>query len=493
MSASRVDLRLYAERVLSPEDRPLFDEAVEAASAGALRAAYVMIWLSCAESLKRRFNEAKRRDNTAGKIVGEMNRMEAQQKAVDRFLLDRAREYGILSATGHTLLKQVYEMRCIYGHPYEEAPSPEKVMDGAATVIEQVLSQPVKLREGYGRQLLRSLLEERNFLDDQESAVSAFTKDVLRRIDDNIHVWLLNECWEELEKLSDDPSMAVFLRRGVWFSSAMLSVVGTTVMAEEDWHVSCGRFPKTLMRVCSVAELFRSLGELAQNSLVGSVLDESRTHAAVLTYLERLNNAGELSQRQQERFLDHISRMKISDIRVSGLSTKTCYDKLVDAIKSYDWYIQNPAINAFISNGPDQAARLTEDQQVNLGRNILQAAEGRARSASGFLNRLADESNWPTDIVRGIVLESFTNESNEIRPKDRRIKSVLSVLDQFDEEPRNKIVAEAMASIDAGTPQDWVVREDLDSTFEALSNFGWAEPLANSLESKFPDGGNEEG
>ncbi|MDD3949194.1 MAG: hypothetical protein PHT43_07000, partial [Anaerolineaceae bacterium] len=53
------DLSGYAKKILSKEDHPLFDDAVEAGKAGALRAAYVMIWLACAESLKRRFREAQ--------------------------------------------------------------------------------------------------------------------------------------------------------------------------------------------------------------------------------------------------------------------------------------------------------------------------------------------------------------------------------------------------------------------------------------------------
>ena len=73
-----VDIGDYSTQILSEDDRPLFDEAVEAAKVGALRAAYVMIWLSCAESLKRRFRETQQRDGVAAKIVGDI---EAKEKA----------------------------------------------------------------------------------------------------------------------------------------------------------------------------------------------------------------------------------------------------------------------------------------------------------------------------------------------------------------------------------------------------------------------------
>ena len=488
-TVQKVDLNEYAQNILDEKDYPLFDDAVKAAKVGALRAAYVMIWLACAESLKRRFREAQKRDNTAGKIVGTIEDMESQHKSVDKLLLEKAHEYGFISSSGQTALNQIYEMRCIYGHPYEEAPSREKVIDAAATVVEQVLSKPVKLRHGFGNQLLNRLLEDRNYLDDQESAVAAFARSILPRLDESIYVWLLGEYWKELEKLSDDSSVAVFSQRGVWFCQAMLAEVGVHVLTHDEWHTRVGMFPKTLMDVCSIPAIFKDIGEFAQDSLVGSILDESKTRASVFAYLEVLNNEGALSERQQERFTAHVSEMEISEIRASGLSTKTCYAKLIDAMKSYDWYIQNPAISLLLSNGPVQAAELTEEQQVHLGRNILQAGEGRARSAIGFLYELSQETAyWPFSIVRGIALESFTNENNEIRLKDYQMDLVLSALNHLNSTQRDELIAEIVASIDAGTPKYRGNLDGLTNAISLLNPHAWSEQLVKILETKFPAG-----
>ena len=413
-----VDLSDYATGILACDDRPLFEEAVKAAKVGALRASYLMLWLSCAESLRRRFREAQVRDNAAGRIVGRIEEMEEQQRAVDSFLLDKALEYGFLSESEKTILSQIYEMRCIYAHPYEEAPSEEKVRDAAATVVELVLARPVKLRHGFGQQMLDSLLKEVNFLDDHEPAVAAFAESILRRIDAAIHVWLLDKYWDALEAVSDDSSMAVFTRRGQWFCSTMLVGVGIDLLSHDEWHLRVGRFPKTLMSVCSIADIFRKVGERAQDSLVGSMLDEASTHASSLKLLERLNDEGALSTRQKQRFYDGVTELSRSTVLASGLRTKTCYADLIDALKSRNWYSQNPAINVIVSNGPGQAAELTEVQQVNLGRNILQAGEGYSGGAMEFLSNLAsDVLSWPYAVIRGIALESFTNEKNEIRYK----------------------------------------------------------------------------
>jgi hypothetical protein len=143
------DIARYADCIHDEEDRPLFDDAVKAASTTALRAAYVMIWLCCAESIKRRFREAEKRDGLAGKIVGEINKKEEDHKAIDRFLLEKAKEYGFISETAYTILLNIYGMRCLYGHPYEQAPSPEQVIHAAAMVVQHLLREPVRLRHGY--------------------------------------------------------------------------------------------------------------------------------------------------------------------------------------------------------------------------------------------------------------------------------------------------------------------------------------------------------
>lgn len=482
-----IDLSEYAKHILADEDHPLFDEAVSAAKVGAFRSAYLMIWLACAESLKRRFREAQLRDNTAGRIAGEIDTMERQHRAVDKFLLDKAQEYGFVSDSGRVVLNQIYEMRCIYAHPYEEAPSREKVIDAAASVVDWVLSKPVRLRHGFGNQLLNSLLEDRSYLDDQESAVADFTKSIAARLDEGVHVWLLDRYWGELEKLSSDSSMAIFFRRGTWFCRSMLMEVGVTMLTPDQWHDKSRRFPKTLVSVCGIPDVFRNIGELAQNSLVGSAFEESKTRASVLAILEGLYKDGALSDRQRDRFFEHVSDLNTSTMLASGLSTKTCYARLIEALRSYNWYIQNPAIDTVISNGSEQAAELTEEQQTTLGRNILQSGQGTAASAIEFLEKLSQGSTaWPIDVVRGIALESFTNESNEIRFKDRYLDLVLSALVQIDDVLRDEIITQIAESIAIGTPQSRVDRRKIDPVLASLGAYAWAEPLVEILNAKFP-------
>ncbi len=484
----KVDLSDYANRILSDEDRPLFDEAALSASAGALRSAYVMIWLSCAESLKRRFREAEQYDNAAGKIVGKIDAREKGHNSVDKMLIDSAWEYGFISDSGHTVLSHIYVMRNIYAHPYEEAPSQEEVTYAADTVVSLVLSQQVKLRHGFGQRLLDDLLRDISYLDDQYSAVAACVLRILPRLDESIYGWILTKYWEELEDGWSDPSMRIFLRRGVMFSHAMLLETGVEVFSREKWHELVRQFPNTLMRVvCADARIFNDLDSLAQDSLIGAILEDSETRARALTHLEYLDGRGALSERQRERFQERVSQLSSRELRASRLRTTTCYEKLVSAMRAYDWYIQNPAISLLMSNGPRQAEELTDAQQETIGRNILQASEGDARSGVIFLRMLAeDPMPWPPGVLRGIVLETLINEDSVIRDKMKHIGLVASVLAELDETIRDALLKQVAELLEGGTPKIWVYREDFDPVFNALDEYDWAVRLLEILEEKLP-------
>ena len=483
-----LDLSEYKTKILSPEDYPLFEDAISAAKAGAFRAAYVMIWLSCAESLKRRFRESQRRDTVAGKIVGSIEKKEREHKAVDKFLLAKAFEYGFINDSANTILNHVYEMRCLYGHPYEEAPSKEQVSHAACVVVEHILSKPVTLRHGFGQQLLKSLLEDRSYLDDQQSAVVAFSKDILPRIDENIYCWFLDKYLKELENIADDSSLDIFFRRGKWFCNTMLIEIGVGIYSDEDWHNRVGKFPKILMRVCSNSNVFREIGRRAQDSFVGLILSESKVHPSLLTLLECLMNENILNKRQSERFFKHIAELPINTLRSACLSTKTCYKKLIDAMKSHNWYVQSPAIELIVSNGHKQAQDLNVTQQITLGRNILQCADGTERQACQFLKKISEcRTNWPFNVVLGIGLEVFINEKNGIRFKTRHLNLVLSALEHLKPSIKTKHITKIANAASKGTPENWIDEDDFKDVISKLKKYNWSQPLTTALSKKLDE------
>src|SRR5436305_15147032 len=102
------DLSKYAARILTEDDRPLFQEAVESALHDAPRGAYILIWIACAEGLKRKFREAAVRDHNANKILGQITQAENQQRSADMLILTKAKDYGFIDDVAFQKLEYVY-------------------------------------------------------------------------------------------------------------------------------------------------------------------------------------------------------------------------------------------------------------------------------------------------------------------------------------------------------------------------------------------------
>lgn len=466
------------------EDIPLIEEADKAAGCGALRAAYIVIWIACAESLKRRFREAGQRDGNAGKVSSLIQDMENRHNAVDRKLLDEAKKYGFITDSEYTELMHIYDMRCVYGHPYEQAPSEEQVIHAVAIVVKNVLSKTIQMREGFVSQLLDKMTKEIHYLDDQDTVISAFAREIITKIDKSVFGYMLAKYWKELEKMSTDATMTVFYQRGIIFTQTVLVASDFEVFTNDEWHNKVCEFPQTLINIFSLPGLYRKVGSKAQDVLVGQIIERSKTRPSILRVLENIEAAESLSQRQKERFHERIAIMESSNLYKSRLSLSLCFEIVIGDLSSRNFYVQNPAVEFVSSCGFQQVERLDEIKQCLLGRNILQAAEGGATKAKSFIRELTQNRNgYSLSFIEGIVLECFTNENNEIRFKSESLNMVLMILDKLNEVERSQFIDKVENSINVGRPKySFITESELEEVCSLLATKVWADKVRQCLE-----------
>ena len=109
----------------------------------------------------------------------------------------------------------------------------------------------------------------------------------------------------------------------------------------------------------------------------------------------------------------------------------TAVGVVIEALKSYNWYKQNPAL---ASLSMEAAKSCTPDELFVLGRNIYQAACGYANSADRFLTDLLDATAPLTDvqckaILDGMLYEVFFDSEGQHRdePKLRRFDELFKL------------------------------------------------------------------
>lgn len=473
----------YLDLIPVEADRRLLEEAGKAAQAGALRLAFVGVWLGCAESLKRRFQELAPLDSAAGAISGDISRKEAAQQAIDAFVLGKAKDYGFLSDVEHSRLEHIYQMRCVYGHPYEAVPSPEDLLSAASTVTDLVLSRPVKLRHGYIQRQVELLTSDATFLDDVEEAVARYAAVVFPRVDGTLHRYCLQKLWDAAQSLAGHPTLALFDRRTIWFSRAYLEAEATGILAGWDMIEVLSTHRDVATRVLAYPGAFALLSEHAQDIIVGNLVEFSAARPSCLKALEVLVSAGVTTERQEERFDQAVKGSSWEALAASGVVLSEWADQILAGLKSYNWYMQNPAADALWNAGPEGLGSLDEIRQRELGRNVLQAADGQARSAGGFLQQLSETaSSWPTAFVVGVVLECFANDQDQVRFKPKCAQTALSALRKLTPRKRSQVTEAIAQVLNAGVLKrpEWAHEEPRQKMLLALDAQIAAEPALSA-------------
>lgn len=224
-------------RISEAADRPLFEEAVICFEAGALRASYIMAWISVAESLRTRFSAmAQRGDGHAGKVTKELERLEKQNQATDLHLLDQAKVLGLVTYEQHDKLSHLRGMRNRYAHPTGRGPTEQETLAALEIAVDAVLSQPTLLRHGYADYQLAALFGEPHWLPDDEQAVRENAADVSRRLHPIAAPRLLEGLIEGYEQVFGDPERDTIRRRAGWFLGGFLAEARPD-LSEPRWNI----------------------------------------------------------------------------------------------------------------------------------------------------------------------------------------------------------------------------------------------------------------
>ena len=448
------DLDSYVDTVLEEQDKVLLREASECLRAGAGRAAYITVWLATAEALRRKFVLAQTFDGQAGQIVGQIQQREAAHKAIDSLLIEKARDYGFVSDAEAQRLRHLYENRNIYGHPYEQSPSDAAVVAAAADAVEVVLGRDVRLRHGYLDRQVSRLTGDTTFLADDPTAVEAFAKQVHRRSGSDLHMWFVRKILTALAPIFADPSQDLLQRRGVQFLRAFL-LADPTVF--EDWEAAddLPDHPDVLPGALADGDLFGRISNHAQDIVVNVLAQRAPADPAFLGPLWQLRQDGVLAARHLEQVDAILETLPLNRMAGRGLPLTAYWTKVVAGLASHSWDPQNAAISALRNAGPEQVAELDAEAQEELGRQIMQAAEGTAWRATNLLGELGTASPpWPGKLVEGAAVEPFLAVDGRVRLKPREAARALRGLTGLDPTHRDVVIDRIRDGIRAGEVRD---------------------------------------
>jgi len=475
------DLR---NRISERVDFPLFDEAVKCLKGQAYRASYVMTWLCIAESLRNKLVEISHRDSEVGRMVRQIEEAERQRKPTDRLLLAKAAELGLISPDEEEKkLEHMLDMRHIYAHPKGTEPSSEEVLAALVIAVEAVLSKPPLLRHGYVANLLRSLFEERHFLDDVPERIREYATRVAHRVHPDVLPYLLEKLTERLDQTIADPELGIFRRRGLEFGTSLLAELRPDLSAEA-WNTPSivQRYPAAASLLLSIPELWTLLPDQVQDMIFGHLVEpvkEAEILPPTVAGLKRardLSSAAALSARQQERLSSSVERAPYDVLKEAGVPLREYAQRMIEALISYTWPEQNPAAEALLRAGPDECNEVDQDTQEQLGRNILQAADGHAYGAESLIESvISGEEAWPRGFVEGLILETLVNDDGCFRLKERHFGKALKIAATHPN--AEMILQRVIGEVSGSEPKSLAVLDDYDQAMDLIRGIRTQEEL----------------
>ena len=269
----------------------------------------------------------------------------------------------------------------------------------------------------------------------------------------------------------------------MFFSHVLLSHSGCDVFTAEEWHAIASAHPSISIAVLADERYFDGIGDLTRDFLVSELLTRGDHDPRCLNLLQKLDHADMLTDRQQERLHTHSDQPSYSNLTQVNITLGFNYPKTIDDLKSHNWYIQNPAVNYIRLQGASQVALLNRSQQVELGRNILQAADGDANSAVSFIAGLTSQkTQWPIGLIQGMLLECFTNERHEFRLKLDVIDHLLRYIDTIAVPVQRRLVKKVVESMQPSTPKySFLLTDQIDEALPKLESFPWANDIRDLL------------
>lgn len=410
--------------IYNEEDKVLFNEVIICYNNGAYRSAYIINWICIAESLKSKLKYLSLRNPELMKFLKKIE-SEENKSSVDQDLITKSAKEGIIDKIEEMKLLNIQKLRNKYAHPSNVNPHADEVISAIRIGVEAVLSKAPLLGESFIRTLVNSMKGDYHFLDDNRDKIILFTHELMSKIQKEVILYTIKNVANELEKIYSDHLIEHIFRRRLFIFLETFIKESEIDLKDEIWQIDIilVECPNSFCEVLISEDLFVKCNEFTKDRIIGLSLEPMKNNKiekpslyslGQVWKLKRLNLLGNL---QIERLKKVINLSSYMDLRFSQIPLFEYFNKIIQDLKIHDWYTQKSAVGALLEV-IDQWNGLEYSAQVELGRNILQAAEGGCKKAGEFFYDIYEYTfDGDEGIVEGVLLETVINERGEFRFK----------------------------------------------------------------------------
>lgn len=245
--------------------------------------------------------------------------------------------------------------------------------------------------------------------------------DIYKQNPDKINIVIIDACRKNFGRGMDNVFAPVQAPKGTLVAFSTSPEESAKDGGYQDHSIYTGSLLQYIGRErLSVEELFKKVRRTVFNLSDGKQTPWEHTSLIGDFYF----NTGQLIHAVNIPYNDSV----VKDVNFKAGSDE--FSGLIAELKSYDWYRQNPAIDKLLRIKPD---KLDNNQQFILGRNLLQTANGDARSACNFFDNLSENiKKYSQDginhLLNGILYEIYFNSYGEFRSGNFKINMLETIM-----------------------------------------------------------------
>lgn len=400
-----MELRSYIEKIVDPQDQVLFKEAFQSFCSQAYRSAYIMFWLTCAESLKHKFQVCKKfGDSTAGDLYQKITNKEGQHTAVDDTILSYAKQYGLITDVEHTRLRHIYVMRCIYAHPYNISPTKEEVEAAINTIMSIVLARPPLFTQSFVEKLIDKLTNDECYLSDVENIVRKTTQQWLAKIVPSCYKIFFEKYIQVNEPMCVAHVIPLYRRRAQWVFDEILKKISFASYDCEEWYNLVSTYPQTILDILQAEPSgLRQIGDRAKDYVINTILKNAREIPECLNILVPYLKDQEFLGHNYSIINNSLLQLPLAALRCTQLPIDVYLPVIISALQSGNFDRQNEA-SSWIYKNRNLIVTLSSEQQFDLGKNLHEAAIHGAFTAQSDTSLIANKpAEYPLAFIQGLV------------------------------------------------------------------------------------------
>ena len=331
-------------------------------------------------------------------------------------------------------LNIIRKARNEFAHPNNHSPPKNDVLSYLNFAVKNILSRPSTHSYLYYKNLIENhLLKDPIFLAPfEENKIKQNLFELIKTMNANYFNPILELLFKLVTDLFDNFDINKINCRDIGLIFIKELLLYDNFIDNVDCNNLLNNYRKVSCNIFSEREIWSKLNPNLQFRTFEYSFDFNNNIFSKVEFLNKFSDLDEsnlLCPELKTKFNDFIDECDTEIILNSKLSTEICYNKLIKGFSSHNWFIQNSVAKSLRNFN---LTLLEESQLENLGRNLLQSADGRSWDCERLLTYYQFENIntiLPKCFVQGLVFECFVNEKREFRFKFKEFNKVFKILD----------------------------------------------------------------